>query len=132
MWMTMTSSAIFSFGRRAGAACSFLVLFAAPAAALDRCAAYGPDFTSVEGTSACVKISGHVHVEIGSRGLGRVGDSGHIDGGYAQSQSGTATAAIRTEETVNGAAGDPADFPYSHHLRLQQDSDPAYSGWYVR
>jgi hypothetical protein len=126
MWMTMTSSAIFNFGRRAGAACSFLVLFAMPAFALDRCAAYGPDFTSVEGTGACVKISGHVRVEVGSHGLGRVGDNG-----YPQ-QGGTATAAMRTEETVGSYAGDPADFPYSHHLRLRQDSDPAYSGWYVR
>jgi hypothetical protein len=131
MWMTMTSSAILNFGRRAGAACSFLILFAVPAIALDRCAAYGPDFTSVEGSGACVKISGHVRVEVGSRGLGRVSDNGRVDSGYAQ-QGGTATAAMRTEETANGDAGDPADFPYSHHLRLRQDSDPAYSGWYVR
>ncbi len=126
MRMTVTSSAILNFGRRAGAACSFLILFAVPAAALDRCAAYGPDFTSVEGTGACVKISGHVRVETGSHGLGRAGDND-----YAQ-QGAATTAAMRTEETVNGDAGDPADFPYSHHLRLQQDSDPAYSGWYVR
>lgn len=127
----MTSSAIFNFGRQAGAACSFLVLFAMPAAALDRCAAYGPNFTAVEGTGTCVKIAGHVRVEVGSHALGRVGDNSRVDSGYAQ-QGGTATAAMRTEETVNGDAGDPADFPYSHHLRLQQDSDPAYSGWYVR
>lgn len=126
----MTSSAFFNFGRQAGAACSLLVLLAAPAFALDRCAAYGPDFTSVEGTGACVKISGHVRVEIGSHGLGH-GDNGRVDGGYAR-QGGTATAAMRTEETTSGYAGDPADFPYSHHLRLRQDSDPAYSGWYVR
>lgn len=119
----MTSSAFLNFGRQAGAACSLLVLLAAPAFALDRCAAYGPDFTSVEGSGACVKISGHVRVE--AHGLG------HGDNGYVQ-QGGTATAAMRTEETVGGYAGDPADFPYSHHLRLRQDSDPAYSGWYVR
>lgn len=126
MRMTVASSAILNFGRQAGAACSFLILFAVPAAALDRCAAYGPDFTSVEGTGACVKISGHVRVEAGSHGLGRGGDN------YAQQGGAATTAAMRTEETVNGDAGDPADFPYSHHLRLQQDSDPAYSGWYVR
>src|ERR1700761_3036070 len=115
MWMTMTSSAIFNFGRQAGAACSFLVLFAMPASALDRCAAYGPNFTAVEGTGNCVKISGHVRVEFGSHGLGHV-ESGHVESGYVQQQGGTATAAMRTEETVNGYAGDPADFPYSHHL----------------
>jgi hypothetical protein len=128
MRMTVTSSAILNFGRQAGAACSFLLLFlfAVPAIALDRCAAYGPDFTSVEGTGACVKISGHVRVEVGAHGLNRVGDNGYVQDGAP------APAAMRTEETVNGDAGDPADFPYSHHLRLRQDSDPAYSGWYVR
>lgn len=128
MRQTMTSSAGIKRGRLAPitssfAACSVIVLFAGPAMALDHCAAYGPDFTSVEGTSACVKIAGHVRVEIGSRGLGRVGDNG-----FAQ-QGAAAPAAMHTEETIGG---EPGDFQVSHHLRLQQDSDPSYSGWYVR
>ncbi|MFZ0558319.1 MAG: hypothetical protein WAN31_09635 [Methylovirgula sp.] len=31
--------------------------------ALDACAAYGPGFTSVESSTRCVKIGGHVRVE---------------------------------------------------------------------
>jgi len=40
--------------------------FAAPAFALDACAAYGPDFARVEGTHSCVRIGGHVRVQFGA------------------------------------------------------------------
>ncbi len=89
--------------------------------ALDRCAAYGPDFTAVEGTQSCVKISGHVHVEIGSRTI-TSDNRGWVQGG-------TAPAAMRSEETVGGDLG---NLPAARHLRLQQDADPSYGGWYVR
>jgi hypothetical protein len=35
--------------------------------AIDHCAAYGPDFTSVAGSDACVRIGGRVRVEFGFR-----------------------------------------------------------------
>jgi hypothetical protein len=43
---------------------SFLIFAFAPSSfALGNCAAYGPDFTLVEGTHSCVKIGGHVRVQ---------------------------------------------------------------------
>ncbi len=35
----------------------------------DHCSAYGPDFTSVAGSDACVRIGGRVRVEFGFRRL---------------------------------------------------------------
>lgn len=87
--------------------------------ALDKCAAYGPDFTSVEGTQSCVKIGGHVRVEVGSLNYGRT-----IDQDW--SQGGTAPAAMRTESPVGS---DDSGYPISHHLRLRQEPGPIYSGY---
>jgi hypothetical protein len=36
--------------------------------ATDHCAAYGPDFTSVAGSDACVRIGGRVRVQVSIRG----------------------------------------------------------------
>jgi hypothetical protein len=44
----------------------------------DMCAAYGPGFTSVEGSSTCIRIDGHVRVEAG-RGI----TSSSINNGWA-------------------------------------------------
>jgi hypothetical protein len=84
-----------------------------PWLALDRCAVYGPDFTSVEGTQTCVRIGGHVRVELGPRAPG---------------QAGAAPAAMRTE----GLLGGDSDFPGADHLRLRQDAAPTYDGNYLR
>lgn len=83
-----------------------------PWIALDRCSVYGPDFTSVEGTQTCVRIGGHVRVELGPRAPG---------------QAGAAPAAMRTE----GILGGDSDFPGADHLRLRQDAAPTYDGNYL-
>lgn len=90
-----------------------------PVMALNHCAAYGPDFVPVEGTRTCERIGRHVRVEIGGRPLTPPAE--HFSGG------GTAPAAVRTEEPLDGAS----DFPSADHLRLRQDSDP-YGGFYAR
>ena len=86
--------------------------------ALDKCAAYGPDFTSVEGTKSCVKIGGHVRVEVGSQ------NDGALDQGWEQGSA--APAAMRTEEPANS---DESGYPVGHHLRLRPDSSQLYSGY---
>ncbi len=87
--------------------------------ALDRCAAYGPDFTSVEGTKSCVKIGGHVRVGFGSRNY-----DGMLDQNWEQ--GGAAPAAMRTEGPANA---DETGYPAGHHLRLRPDAGPIYSGY---
>lgn len=47
-----------------------------------QCAAYGPGFTAVEGSDACVWVGGHVRVEISSRALSAT-DNGWASGGAA-------------------------------------------------
>ncbi|WP_036259836.1 hypothetical protein [Methylocapsa aurea] len=47
-----------------------------------QCAAYGPGFTAVEGSDACVWVGGHVRVEIGSRGAASP-NNGWATGGAA-------------------------------------------------
>jgi hypothetical protein len=89
--------------------------------ALDRCAAYGPDFTSVEGTQTCVRIGGHVRVEIHTHTLDHSLDHGWSEGG-------TAPTAMRTDAPLGS---DSTDYP-SGHLRLPQDSTPSYDGTYLR
>jgi hypothetical protein len=90
--------------------------------AIDRCAAYGPEFTSVEGTQTCVKIGGHVRVEFGSRNFAYPANPGW-------GQGGTAPATIRTEGAVGS---EPSELPAAHHLRLPQDAAPADQGGYLR
>jgi hypothetical protein len=95
--------------------------------ALDHCAAYGPEFTSVEGTETCVRIGGRVRVEFGAQSLHNAGRSGW--GG-----AGTAPAAMRTEGPLSDGPAD--DFPQARHLRLRQhmrlDDAPTYGGYYLR
>lgn len=98
------------FGLTCGASGLFVLLSVSAGFAADRCAAYGPGFTAVEGTTACVKIGGHVRVEFGSRSLTYYPDSVHT------SASAT-TAAIRTDDIAHGAA----DFPEPRHLRVSGD-----------
>ncbi len=80
----------------------------------DRCAAYGPDFTSVEGTQNCVRIGGHVRVDAGVRNTGE--------------GAGAAPAAMRSEEIEGG----DSDLGGAEHLRLRQDAAPTYDGSYLR
>jgi hypothetical protein len=134
----MTSSARIMLSLIAGAAGSFAVVLAGqamaqdgpakarqesywtrPWVAIDHCAAYGPEFTSVEGTQTCVKIGGHVRVEFDSRSLGQTTEP-------AWGQGGTAPAAMRTNGSVGG---DALDFPTAQHLRVRQDAAPAAGGW---
>jgi hypothetical protein len=82
--------------------------------AVDRCAAYGPDFISVEGTQNCVRIGGHVRVDAGVRNTGQ--------------GAGAAPAAMQSE-TIEG--GD-SDLGGAEHLRLRQDAAPTYDGSYLR
>lgn len=95
-------------------------LWKRPWLAVDRCAAYGPEYTSVEGTNACVRIGGHVRVEFGAQNLGHVAN--HVWGRAAP-------AAMRTEGRVGG---DPSGAPPTRHLRLRDDGAPAYTGSYLR
>ena len=90
-----------------------------PWLALDRCAGYGPAFTSVEGTDACVKIGGHVRVEFGPQNLGRT-----INREWGR----TAPAAMRSD----GFVGDEPAGPRAQHLRLRDDDAPALPGSYLR
>lgn len=85
--------------------------------ALDRCAAYGPGFTSVEGTQSCVKIGGHLRVEIQSGTAARATSD--------WSEGGTAPTALRTEAPLGSDASDDTS---ARHLRLPQDSLPQDGG----
>ncbi|MHB8886706.1 MAG: hypothetical protein ACYC5H_16810 [Methylovirgula sp.] len=114
--LTLVSSAIAQERTPSG---SQVQIGSQPWLALDRCAAYGPEFTSVEGTDACVKIGGHVRVEFGPQNLGRT-----IKQGWGR----TAPAAMRSEGFVGG---DPAG-PRAQHLRLRDDDAPAFPGSYLR
>ncbi|MGB8278161.1 MAG: hypothetical protein WCF20_09585 [Methylovirgula sp.] len=116
---------ILVFGPAAFAADRSLPDGAARWMALDNCAAYGPEFTSVEGTQACAKIGGHVRVEFGSRNFGQ-SNSQATD--HEWGRGGTAPAAMRTEGLVGS---DSSEFPTAQHLRLRQDAAPTYGGWYL-
>lgn len=117
-----SSLIILVFGSAAFAADRSLPNGAARWMALDNCAAYGPEFTSVEGTQACAKIGGHVRVEFGSRNFGQATD-------HEWGRGGTAPAAMRTEGLVGS---DLPEFSTAHHLRLRQDAAPTYEGGYLR
>lgn len=115
--LTLVSSAIAQERTTVG---SQAPIWSLPWRAIDRCAAYGPEFTSVEGTSSCVRIGGHVRVEFGTQNLGHAANHGW---GRA------APAAMRTEGLVGA---DPSGFPQARHLRLRDDDSPAYPGSYLR
>jgi len=81
----------------------------------DTCAAYGPGFTSVEGSSTCIRIDGRVRVEAG-RGI----TSSSINNGWAAGSARPASLhsspddRIPLDNTISGA-----DFGRSH-LRLPE------------
>ncbi len=117
---------ILVFGAAAFAADRSLPDGAARWMALDNCAAYGPDFTSVEGTKTCAKIGGHVRVEFGSHNFGQATDQAT---NHEWGRGGTAPAAMRTEGLVGA---DPSGLPAARHLRLREDDSPTYTGSYLR
>jgi hypothetical protein len=93
------------------------------ALASDHCTAYGPGFTSVEGSDTCIRIGGRVRVEAGTGMTASSANNGWASGGTRpaslHSSSGEALS-----NTVNGA-----DFGRSH-LRLPQGAlgyaDPSH------
>jgi hypothetical protein len=101
----MRHSAHFSFGLAFGAS-GILFLFLAPtsAFAFDNCAAYGPDFTPVEGTSDCVKIGGHMRVESNAHTAAYYHDA-------ARPMANATSATLRSD-------GGGFDFPQPHHVRV--------------
>jgi len=88
----------------------------------DTCAAYGPGFTAVEGSSTCIRIDGHVRVEAG-RGI----TSSSINNGWASGSARPASLHSSDDQISSGNAINGADFGRSH-LRLPQGamgySDP--------
>jgi len=95
-------------------------VWALPWRAIDHCAVYGPEFTSVEGTQTCVRIGGHVRVEFGAQALNRAANYGW---------GRTAPAAMRSEGPVGA---DPSGMPAAQHLRLRDDDAPSDTGSYLR
>lgn len=105
------------------ASCLFALCFAGPAAAaekglpkgaaqwmaIDNCAAYGPGFASVEGTSSCVRIGGHVRVGIGARNLGYEVGNAHA----------SATDAVIRTNDISGVS--------DRHLRVGASDPYAYN-----
>lgn len=81
----------------------------------DACAAYGPGFTSVEGSSTCIRIDGHVRVEAG-RGI----TSSSINNGWAAGSARPASLHSGPDDQISsGNSMSGADFGRSH-LRLPQ------------
>jgi hypothetical protein len=82
--------------------------------ALDHCAVYGPDFTSVAGSDACVRIGGRVRVEFGFRKTPNPYDN--------DMRVGSHPAVIRS----GGSIESPADLPdgvEQGHVRLNGASE---------
>lgn len=81
--------------------------------ALDKCAAYGPGFTSVESAGGCVKIGGHLRVEFGSVTSYRY---------TSRVIAGATTAAVRTDNLAGGTS----DLAEPRHLRVGTDNPYGY------
>lgn len=81
--------------------------------ALDKCAVYGPGFTSVESAAGCVKIGGHLRVEFGGVTAYRY---------TSQVIAGATTGAVRTDNLVGGSS----DLAEPRHLRVGTDNPYGY------
>jgi hypothetical protein len=75
------------------------------------CAAYGPDYAAVEGGNTCVRIGGHVRVQVGSAELSSGTD---WTAGHALGQAAPAT--LRSDS--NGPDPAPAGSTATH-LRIR-------------
>ncbi|MGP0058246.1 MAG: hypothetical protein ACLPID_03010 [Beijerinckiaceae bacterium] len=76
--------------------------------AIDHCAAYGPDFTSVAGSDACVRIGGRVRVEFSFRRSPYEADTG-----YANSRP-----AVMRSDGASEHVNDSLDGAEQGHLRV--------------
>ena len=99
----------------------FAALGGTRAQALDHCAAYGPDFTSVAGSDACVRIGGRVRVEFGFRRLSNPSDENF-------GQVGSHPAAMRGGSVAQ--PDDNADSIEEGHMRLDSLSEQGRSDPY--
>jgi hypothetical protein len=81
--------------------------------ALDKCATHGPGFTSVESTTDCVKIGGHVRVKFGAREVGYYPYTGRVT-------AGATTATMRTDNLAGATVPEP------RHLRVGTDDPYGY------
>jgi hypothetical protein len=99
-----------------GATALWLALGLSPSlAGSDICAAYGPGFTSVEGSSTCIRIDGHVRVETG-RGI----TTSSINNGWANGGARPASLQSNTyDEGNSGNAINGLNFGRSH-VRLPE------------
>jgi hypothetical protein len=87
--------------------------------ALDKCAAQGPGFTSVESTRGCVKIGGHLRVEFG--GVSYYQYTSRVT-------TSATTAAVRTDNLVSGTS----DLAEPRHLRVRTDDPYSYDPFVER
>jgi hypothetical protein len=87
--------------------------------ALDHCAAYGPDFTSVEGSDACVRIGGRVHVEFSFRRAPY-----RADAGYANSRAAVMRSDGATEPENDGLEGLEQGHLRVHGVDTSGQADP--------
>jgi hypothetical protein len=83
--------------------------------ALDHCAVYGPDFASVAGSDACVRIGGRVRVEFGFRKTPNPYDD--------DIRVGSHPAVMRSGGSVESI--DVPDGVEQGHVRLNGTSEPA-------
>jgi hypothetical protein len=74
--------------------------------ARDNCAAYGPDFTSVEGSHNCVRIGGHLRVEFSAP----VEDFHFMSNHFSPNAT---SAALRSD-----SLGGDSSFAQPHHMRV--------------
>src|ERR1039458_1493478 len=77
--------------------------------AIDHCATYGPDFTSVAGSDACVRIGGRVRVEFSFRR-----SPNEADTGFANSRP-----AVMRSDGASEHANDSLDGVEQGHLRVR-------------
>ena len=87
--------------------------------ALDHCAAYGPDFMSVAGSDACVRIGGRVRVEYGFRR-----SSSPYDASAPWAASRSATMRSETESAPLGEMLDGVEQGHLHVHSVGVTADP--------
>jgi hypothetical protein len=87
--------------------------------ALDHCAAYGPDFTSVEGSDACVRIGGRIHVEFSFRRAPYPADAG-----YANSRAAVMRSDGAAEPENDGLEGLEQGHLHVHGVDTSGQADP--------
>jgi hypothetical protein len=97
-----------------GAAALCFAFGTTSAVAGEKCAAYGPGFTAVEGSETCIRVGGHVRVETGTGNLGSSANTGWASNGARPASLHSSSDDTSRLGPVNGV-----DFPRAH-LRLPQ------------